>query len=637
MGYPNPPTIAVEAPYRIELRRVFGSPAFKHGRSLSLLAWSPDEASLLLLDHDQRGRLHRWDARLGRSVETTEVSPRPAKEGHRLGASGAVVRAATRDRVDPAAIELWDLARPGFLGVLTADGVARRLEVSWDGRVVVVARGDGRSVARALPGGERLVEASGWPLAVSPDGSAFVTTGSRGARQMEVWSTRGAPVVTLGPPLAFGVDRALFSGDGRTVLLWDIDGSVRCYEPGSADPLWTARPHRSEIIALARSPDGATYFTLCKDQRLCAITARGELRWAVALAPWRDHRCAAQIVPSPSGSLVAVNETDRTLRVFDAATGAERSVIDGHLGKVRCVAVSPDGRLVASGGDDCHVRVNDVAAGDTLWVLEAANVAEWYWAGVWSVEFLRDRHSLITCAAGGGVRRWGLARGFEEGAFASGLYPSATRSAPDGSSVLALFFYGGLQRWSEGAGGPDWTLPRVLRSDRPYDMPDVDVCRGAAYGPDASWVVAVRGPSPSRVETLDALTGERIGEPAVLRGRFVELAETDAGPVSVAADGDELVLTEEWGERRERVVREPTEQLRHARLSADRRWLVVASRQHVSAWDLARPTARLAGRIDLAPLDDALTALALSLDGAVVAIGTRRGCVLTFALDAGGA
>ena len=73
---------------------------------------------------------------------------------------------------------------------------------------------------------------------------------------------------------------------------------------------------------------------------------------------------------SPDGKLVASASNDKTVRLWDSATGASLQTLEGHSGCVTAVAFSPDGKLVASASDDKIVRLWDSATGVLLQTLE---------------------------------------------------------------------------------------------------------------------------------------------------------------------------------------------------------------------------------------------------------------------------
>ncbi|OCK76970.1 WD40 repeat-like protein, partial [Lepidopterella palustris CBS 459.81] len=66
--------------------------------------------------------------------------------------------------------------------------------------------------------------------------------------------------------------------------------------------------------------------------------------------------------------------TDRTVRLWDVATGAALQTLEGHSGWVNVVAFSPDGRLMASASDDRTVRLWDTATGAALQTLKVYTV-----------------------------------------------------------------------------------------------------------------------------------------------------------------------------------------------------------------------------------------------------------------------
>ena len=69
---------------------------------------------------------------------------------------------------------------------------------------------------------------------------------------------------------------------------------------------------------------------------------------------------------TPDGRQVVSGSDDKTLRVWDLASGETVRTLSGHTGAVWAVAVTPDGRQAVSGSEDNTLRVWDLASGETV-------------------------------------------------------------------------------------------------------------------------------------------------------------------------------------------------------------------------------------------------------------------------------
>ena len=61
-------------------------------------------------------------------------------------------------------------------------------------------------------------------------------------------------------------------------------------------------------------------------------------------------------------AVMIVQKFDYSVRVWDAASGAQLAVLQGHSGTVRCITVSSDGHMAASGSSDGTICVWDLAS-----------------------------------------------------------------------------------------------------------------------------------------------------------------------------------------------------------------------------------------------------------------------------------
>jgi hypothetical protein len=115
---------------------------------------------------------------------------------------------------------------------------------------------------------------------------------------------------------------------------------------------------------------------------------------------------------SPDGARIVTASDDNTARVWDAASGKQLVLCEGHDERVLSAAFSPDGtRIVTASGDrypsasDHTARVWDAATGKQLALCKG------HGSSVWRAEFSPDGARIVTASSDNTVRVWDAATG----------------------------------------------------------------------------------------------------------------------------------------------------------------------------------------------------------------------------------
>jgi WD40 repeat protein len=108
---------------------------------------------------------------------------------------------------------------------------------------------------------------------------------------------------------------------------------------------------------------------------------------------------------APTTGLLASGSTDKTVRLWDPATGTALRTLEGHTSSVWSVAFAPTTGLLASGSADNTVRLWDPATGTALRTLEG------HTNSVWSVAFAPTTGLLASGSQDNTVRLWDPATG----------------------------------------------------------------------------------------------------------------------------------------------------------------------------------------------------------------------------------
>jgi WD40 repeat protein len=180
---------------------------------------------------------------------------------------------------------------------------------------------------------------------------------------------------------------------------------------------------------------------------------------------------------SPDGKTVLTGSFDKTLKLWDAATGKELKTLEGHQNLVLCAAFSPDGQTIASGGADNTAK---------LWTktsvrnLGHGNLVD-------ALAFNPAGRLLATGSHDGTVRIWDVAKAQQMRQINAHVQPSpqpvySVTWSPDGKQILSGSYDATMKLWDAASGN----MVRLFKAykAKEFEKGHRDGIFGVAFSPD---------------------------------------------------------------------------------------------------------------------------------------------------------
>lgn len=253
-------------------------------------------------------------------------------------------------------LRVWDLDTTQQVHCLARHvDIVTCVAVSGDSRLALSGGGDRTARIWDLESGDQRHRLEGHKnivtsVAFTPDSRQAITTDADG--WVRFWEAESGTLVRqfhTGVPhwfSSFGLDARylLASSGGKLFRLWDLE---------SEQLVQTFRGHTDRVGCVALSPD-ASVAVSGSDDRTVRVwdTATGN-----QIRCFNDSNALVFVAISLDGRRILSGSSENGFQLRDIATGQTLGQFDGQAGRIRCLAISFDGTTLLSSGTDSAAQL----------------------------------------------------------------------------------------------------------------------------------------------------------------------------------------------------------------------------------------------------------------------------------------
>lgn len=206
-------------------------------------------------------------------------------------------------------------------------------------------------------------------IAYTPDGKILISA----CNDIRLWDPASGQEIRRLAGHSGSVQSVAIASDGIMLASGGSDGMVRLWDVSTGRELRNMKGHTSLITAVAFSSVGNLLASTGHD-RTVRLWEASSGKLLLTIAAHEDY--AAAVAFSPDGKILATassghlgfnqepKNADRSIRLWDPATGKRLQTLEGHKQGVHRIVFSPNGKLLASASwFEGTIRLWDVASG----------------------------------------------------------------------------------------------------------------------------------------------------------------------------------------------------------------------------------------------------------------------------------